>query len=428
MKGHLWFPYAQMKTMPAPLAVAGAQGSKIFLTDGRVLTDGIAAWWTQCHGYNHPHIVEALKEQADRFSHVMLAGFTHEPAERLAARLAKLLPGDLDHVFLADSGSVAVEIALKMAVQYWINRGQKRRKLVAFRHAYHGDTLGAMSVTDPQEGMHSLFAGYLPEQYFLDLPVDAATLRACDDFLAEHKSEIAAMIVEPLVQGAGGMLMYGPGVLRDLRRLADRHDILLIFDEVFTGFGRTGTMFACDHDGAVPDIIALGKALTGGAVTMAATVARRHVFEAFYSDTPEHAFMHGPTYMGNPLACAAANASLDLFEQEPRLQQVEAIGAQMRHELEKCKAIKGVRAVRTLGAIGAVELDAVPDLRWMRARFPAYEVWIRPFHNIVYLAPAFTIMPDELRVLTDAVATVLGEWAERGAKQRAQPMQTDLDA
>jgi adenosylmethionine---8-amino-7-oxononanoate aminotransferase len=429
MTDHLWLPYAQMKTMAPPLAVTRAEGCKIFLADGRVLIDGIASWWTQCHGYNHPHIVDAIKQQADQLSHVMLGGLVHEPAQKLAARLAKLLPGDLDHVFFSDSGSVAVEVALKMALQYWINLGATgRTKILAFRHGYHGDTLGAMSVTDPDEGMHHLFKGMLPQQIFADLPTNPEKINTLTVLLEKNADSIAAIIVEPLVQGAGGMLFHAPEVLRQLRALADQHNVLLIFDEIFTGFGRVGTMFACEQAGAVPDIITLGKALTGGAVTLAATVARRNVFEAFYSDRADHAFMHGPTYMGNPLACAAANSSLDLFEREPRLQQGQKINQQLRRELEPCRAIDGVRDVRTLGAIGAVELSDAPDLRWLRNIFPQHGVWIRPFHNVVYLTPALTIMPHELSKLTDATIAVLKEYAMYSDQQLTRQTTTDLDA
>ena len=287
----------------------------------------------------------------------MLGGLVHEPALRLAERLGNLLPGDLERVFFAESGSVAVEVAIKMAVQFFLNGNERdRTRLLAFRGGYHGDTMLTMSVCDPEEGMHALFSGVLPQHYLADLPRDAAGEATLDAFLATHAHEIAAILVEPLVQGAGGMLFHDPEVLRRLRRLADRHGILLILDEIFTGFGRTGTMFACEQAGIVPDIVTVSKALTGGTMPLSAAVARRHVFARFLSDDPMHALMHGPTFMGNPLACAAANASLDLFEREDRLVQVAAIGAQLRAELEPCRTLSGVRDVRALGAIGVVEL------------------------------------------------------------------------
>ncbi len=409
---HLWLPYTQMQTAPFPVKAVRTSGSRITLADGRELVDGVAAWWTACHGYSHPHIHEALVRQAGQMPHVMFGGMVHEPAIRLAARLAAMLPGDLERVFFTDSGSVAMEVAIKMAVQYHINRGTTgRTKILSFRGGYHGDTLGMMSICDPEEGMHSLFAGVLPEQVLADLPVDADSLVRLEALLAERGDSIAAMVTEPLVQGAGGMLFHDPEVLQRLRDLCDRHGILLILDEIFTGFGRTGTMFACEQAGIVPDIVALSKALTGGTMALAATVARRHVFEAFLSDSAGHALMHGPTFMANPLACAVANASLDLFDSEPRLEQVAAISAQLAQELEPCRTLPGVKDVRVLGAIGVVELETLDDPDALRRAFVERGVWIRPFRNIVYLTPAFTITPEELTRLTTAIADVLRERA-----------------
>ncbi len=397
-----------MKTAMPPLRAASTQGSRITLDDGRVLIDGIASWWTACHGYNHPHIAQAVSQQLARMPHVMFGGLVHEPAQRLAQRLAALLPGDLERVFFSDSGSVSVEVAIKMATQYWLNCGVRDRvKLVAFRGGYHGDTLTTMSVCDPEEGMHSLFAGVLPQHHVVGLPHDDAAHEAFERFLARHAHEVAAILVEPLVQGAGGMLFHDAAVLRRLRRSADAHGVLLILDEVFTGFGRTGSLFACEQAGIVPDIVTLSKALTGGTMGLAATIARRHVFEAFWSDDPMHALMHGPTFMANPLACAAANASLDLFEWEDRLGQVAAIAAQLEDELEPCRALPGVRDVRVRGAIGVVQLEAPPALGALKCRLVERGVWIRPFRDIVYLTPAFTIAPDDLSRLTDAVRAVV---------------------
>ena len=397
-----------MKTAPAPLRAVATEGTRITLDDGRVLTCGIASWWTACHGYNHPYIAQAVTRQLAAMPHVMFGGLVHAPAERLAERLTALLPGDLAHVFFSDSGSVAVEVAIKMAIQYWLNRGVRgRHRLVAFRGGYHGDTLATMSVCDPEEGMHSLFAGVLPQHHILTLPTDDASQAILEGFLVGHAQEIAAILVEPLVQGAGGMRFHDAATLRRLRDSADRHGLLLILDEVFTGFGRTGTMFACEQAGIVPDIVALSKALTGGTMGLAATVARRHVFEAFWSDDPLCALMHGPTFMANPLACAAANASLDLFEREDRLAQVAAIAAQMASELEPCRALPGVRDVRVRGAIGVVQLEGAPDLTMLKRRLVAAGVWVRPFRDIVYLTPAFTIAPEALRHLTGAIVGVL---------------------
>ncbi len=408
---HIWLPYAQMRHGPAPLPAVRTQGSRITLADGRELIDGIASWWTACHGYNHPHIAEAVTRQLQAMPHVMFGGLAHEPALTLARRLAQLLPGPLDRVFLCDSGSVAVEVAMKMAVQFWLNQGERgRTKFLSFRGGYHGDTFAAMSVCDPEEGMHSLFSGVLAKQIIAGLPVDEESEAAFGLLLDEHAESLAAILVEPLAQGAGGMIFHAPEVLQKLRRAADRHGLLLIFDEVFTGFGRTGTMFACEAAGVVPDIMVLSKALTGGTMGLGATIASGKVFEAFLSDDPAHALMHGPTFMANPLACAAANASLDLFEREPRLAQVAAISAVFRRDLEPCRNFPNVRDVRVLGAIGVVELDRIDDLNALKRRFVEKGVWVRPFRDIVYLTPAFTIAEDELKRLTDAVVAVLAGW------------------
>ncbi|HEY0567122.1 MAG TPA: adenosylmethionine--8-amino-7-oxononanoate transaminase [Xanthobacteraceae bacterium] len=404
---NVWLPYAAMKSA-RPFPVVRTQGSRITLADGRELIDGIASWWTACHGYNHPHIAAAVTSQLAVMPHVMLGGLVHEPALTLARRLAALLPGDLDHVFFSDSGSVAVEVAMKMAVQYWINRGiGGRTRFVAFKDGYHGDTTGAMALCDPASGMHRLFQGVLPQQHILDLPVDEESAAALDAFLERYAHEIAGIVVEPLVQGAGGLKLHDGEVLRRLRITAERYDLLLIFDEIFTGFGRTGTMFASEGAEVVPDIITLSKALTGGTLSLAATIASRKVFDAFWSDDPARALMHGPTYMANALACASANASLDLFESEPRLQQVEAISQQMTSELASCRDLPGVVDVRVRGAIGVVELQRIEDLAGLRARFVEEGVFIRPFGNVVYLTPAFTIAPDELSRLTAAIGRVL---------------------
>jgi adenosylmethionine-8-amino-7-oxononanoate aminotransferase len=406
---HVWLPYTQMKTARLPLAVERTEGCRIVLADGRELIDGIASWWTACHGYNHPHIRQAVERQLAVMPHVMLGGLAHEQALTLARRLAALLPGDLDRVFFSESGSVAVEIAMKMAQQYWINQNEpKKAKFVAFKGGYHGDTIGAMAVSDPDAGMHDIFRGLMPEHVIADLPADAASGDALELVLARHAESIAAVIVEPLVQGAGGMRFHDDATLQRLRAVADHCGALLIFDEIFTGFGRTGTMFACEQAGVVPDIITLSKALSGGTLPLAATVARRHVFDAFWSDDPRKALMHGPTYMGNALACAAANASLDLFEREPRLWQVKAIEEQMARELAACRGLPGVKEVRVKGAIGVVEMQQIAELHVLRARFVEEGVFIRPFGNIIYLTPSFTIAADELTRLTRAIVKVIG--------------------
>ncbi|WP_447990231.1 adenosylmethionine--8-amino-7-oxononanoate transaminase [Achromobacter spanius] len=407
---HIWLPYAQMKTVTPPLPVVRSHGSRLELADGRSLIDGVASWWTACHGYNHPHIAQAVRAQLDAMPHVMFGGLTHEPALTLARRLAGLLGPGLDRVFYTDSGSVAVEVAMKMAVQFWLNQGEGgRSRFVAFRGGYHGDTFGTMAVCDPDEGMHSLYRGMLAEHDIVDLPRDDAAYAALDQFLQARAPQLAGILVEPLVQGAGGMLLHDPEVLRRLRRLADRHGLLLIFDEIFTGFGRTGTMFAFEQAGIKPDIITLSKALTGGTLPLAATVASNRVFDAFWSDNPAHALMHGPTFMGNALACAAANASLDLFESEPRLAQAQALSQALATGLEPCRDLPWVRDVRVLGAIGVVELDGITDREALKRRLVEAGVWVRPFGNVVYLTPALTIDGDDLAALIHAVVAVLGQ-------------------
>ncbi|QHI95014.1 adenosylmethionine--8-amino-7-oxononanoate transaminase [Aristophania vespae] len=405
---HLWLPYCQMKTAPYPAEAVSTKDSTITLSNSQKLIDGIASWWTACHGYNHPHLQAALIEQAQKMPHIMFGGMIHEPAARLSERLSQILPGDLNHVFFTDSGSVAMEVAAKIALQFHLNRGEKTRsKLLSFRGGYHGDTLMMMSICDPEEGMHSLFGQTLPKQVLADIPKTSADLKNLRMLLEKDSTQIAAMIIEPLVQGAGGMIFHDAEILKNLRNLCDEFGILLILDEVFTGFGRTGTMFAYEQANIVPDIIALSKALTGGTMPLAATIAREHVYQTFLSDNPNHALMHGPTFMANPLACAVANASLDLFEKEPRLQQVQHIEKQLLKELEPCRALPHVKDVRVKGAIGVVELDAIKDSARLNKAFIEKNVWIRPFRNIIYLTPAFTIKTDELSMLTSAIYDVL---------------------
>ncbi len=404
----LWRPYTQMKTAQPPLAVARTEGTRIVLRDGRVLLDGLASWWTACHGYNHPHIRAAVAEQLGRMPHVMFGGLTHAPAERLAERLAAMLPGDLRHVFLAESGSVAVEVAMKMAAQCWLNRGVRgRTRFLAFNGGYHGDTFATMSVCDPEEGMHRLFRGLLADQLLVDLPRDDASTAAFESVLAAHAEELAGILIEPLAQGAGGMLFHDASVLRRVRQAADRFGLLLIADEIFTGFGRTGAMFACAAAGVTPDIITLSKALTGGTMALSAAVARPHVFERFWSDEPTHALMHGPTFMANPLACAAANASLDLFESEDRLGQVAGIAVALEAGLAPCRSLPGVRDVRVQGAVGVVELERAESVRGVSDACVARGLWVRPFGRVVYLTPAFTISPEDLARLTQGLCEAI---------------------
>ena len=405
----LWLPYCQMQTAPSPHVATRTEGVRIHLEDGRCLIDGTASWWTACHGYNHPHIRDAVGRQLEAMPHVMLGGLVHDPVITLTERLTKLLPGPLNHVFYSESGSVSVEIAMKMALQYWINQGiSGRTRFLAFRDAYHGDTFAAMSVCDPEDGMHRLFKGALAEQVIVDLPRTADQAAALEQTLDRHAGQLAAVIVEPLVQAAAGMKFHPPEVLARIASAARRHDSLLILDEIATGFGRTGTMFACEQAGVTPDIVTLSKALTGGALPLAATVATEAVYRAFLSESPDQALMHGPTYCGNPLGCAAANASLDLFETEPRLAQVRDIEAQLRDELADCAGMPGVADVRVKGAIGVVELEGRADVGRLRDQFVDEGVWIRPFGNVVYLMPALVIGSEDLRMLTAAVRRVVG--------------------
>jgi adenosylmethionine-8-amino-7-oxononanoate aminotransferase len=404
---HIWLPYAQMKTARMPLPVIGVKGSRILLADGRELIDGVASWWTVAHGYRNSHIETAIKRQLETVPHVMLGGLAHKQAYLLAARLAALLPDPLERVFFSDSGSVAVEVAMKMAMQVWLNRGVNGRTLfVSFKGGYHGDTLGTMAICDPDEGMHALFGPALLPQLVVDLPDTDERRAAFAALLRAEKDRIAAVIVEPMLQGAGGMRVMSPETLRAIADETGAAGHLLIFDEIFTGFGRTGKMFAMEHAGVVPDILCLGKALSGGFLPLAATVASRDVFDAFLSDDPGTALMHGPTFMGNALACAAANASLDLFEREPRLEHAAWIEQHLRKTLEPCRSLPGVKDVRVLGAMGAVQLARL-DRDAMRAKFVEEGVWIRPFGDVVYLTPALTISEPELAALTTAIVKVL---------------------
>jgi len=415
ISSHLWLPYSQMQTVPASLPVVRTDGVRLYLEDGRSLIDGVSSWWTACHGYNHPHIQGAVAAQLERMPHVMLGGLVHAAAEKLAARLAALLPGDLEHAFFAESGSVAVEIAMKMALQFRFNRGERERtRFLSFQHAYHGDTFAAMSVCDPTEGMHQLFGEVLSKQLVVPVPHDAALAAAFEATLARHAHELTAIIVEPLVQAAGGMKFHTPETLAFIAASARRHGLLLILDEIATGFGRTGTLFACEQASVTPDIVTLSKALTGGTLPLAATVASKHVYEAFLSDDFGRALMHGPTFSGNPLACAAANASLDLFASEPRLEQVAGIAARLADGLAPCRARTDVRDVRVKGAIGVVQLQRAPRLDALRQRFVRHGVWVRPFGDVVYLMPPFVIDAADLEQLIAAVHDVLAEASAAG--------------
>ncbi len=404
----LWLPYCQMQTAPSPEKVARTEGCKIILEDGRELIDGIASWWSACHGYNHPHIVSEMEKQLRTMPHVMLGGLVHEPALKLAERLVEITPEGLSRVFFSDSGSTAVEVALKMALQYCRQRGKPHKdRFICFHDGYHGDTLGAMSVSDPEHGMHKAFKNSVIKQYVIAIPTDEYSFAEFDNLLASLGGTIAGLIIEPLVQGAGGMKFHSADVLAEIHRLCKKHEVLFIVDEIATGFYRTGSLFACDEAGIAPDILCLGKALTAGMTGMGATLASEEIFSAFLSDNREDAFMHGPTFMGNALACAAANASLDVFEKEPRAAQVAAIETQLTAELEACRHLPNVVDVRVKGAIGVVQLAPEVDVYALRPKFLEHNVWIRPFGDIVYLAPPLVISGEELSVLTGAINIIL---------------------
>lgn len=413
---HVWRPYTQMKTEAAPLEVVATEGCWLHLRDGRRLLDGIASWWTACHGYNHPHIRAEVAAQLEAMPHVMFGGLSHEPAERLGVRLAALLPGSLNHAFFTESGSVSVEVAMKMAIQSWQNRGRPgKTERVAFLGGYHGDTFATMALCDPSEGMHTRFRGVLPQSRVVRLPRTPDQRDRFRSWLLRRKDRIATVLVEPLVQAAGGFLFHEPELLRFLREVCTEAEVLLIFDEIAVGFGRLGSMFACEAAGVVPDIITLSKALTGGTLPLAATVATTEVFEAFWSDDKADALMHGPTYMANPMGCAAANASLDLFEREPRLEQARAMEPRMREGLGALASTPGVVDVRARGALGVVELSDGEASTWLRRRFVDAGVWVRPLGRSVYLMPPLVASEAELAQLTSAVVEVVGEWSDHFA-------------
>jgi adenosylmethionine-8-amino-7-oxononanoate aminotransferase len=413
---HLWLPYCQMKLAPPALPVIATRGCRIELADGRELIDGIASWWSMCHGYNHPHILASVSRQLNTMPHVMFGGLVHEQALRLAKRLTEMVKGGLSRAFFSDSGSTAVEVALKIALQYWRNRGVTGKdRFLCFTDGYHGDTAGAMAVSDPARSMHKAFRGALVEQFVVDIPAGAAAFLELDAHLTGIAGRLAGMIIEPLVQGAGGMRFHGAENLAALAALAKKHNILFIADEIATGFFRTGHSFACAGAGVRPDILCLGKALTGGTIGLGATLASEEIFEAFLSDDHDFALMHGPTFMANPLACAAANASLDLFESEPRGGQAARIEGALKTGLARCRALPDVVDVRVLGAIGVVQLEQMVDVRALRPRFVERGVWVRPFKDIVYLMPPLIIDDEELSVLMNAVYDVLSERTLKGS-------------
>ncbi len=414
-RAHLWHPYTSAVD-PLPChAVARTDGCRIHLADGRVLIDAMASWWSAIHGYNHPRLVEAARRQLETMPHVMFGGLTHAPAVELGRRLVELAPPGLEHVFFADSGSVAVEVAIKMALQYAVATGHPEKcRLLTVRGGYHGDTFAAMSVCDPVTGMHHLFSGILPKQLFaerpscrFDAPFDEASVAGFTSLMEAHAAEIAAVIIEPIVQGAGGMWFYHGDYLRRVRDLCDRHDVLLILDEIATGFGRTGRMFACEHAGIAPDILCLGKALTGGMMTLAATLATKCVAHGVSKGGLP--FMHGPTFMANPLACAVGVASLDLLTESDWQANIARLEVALREGLAPCRDAPRVADVRVLGGIGVVEMREPVDVAALQEQFVADGVWIRPFGRLIYLMPPYIAGEAELEMLTGTVRRVVGE-------------------
>ncbi|MEL6492572.1 MAG: adenosylmethionine--8-amino-7-oxononanoate transaminase [Cyanobacteria bacterium J06621_3] len=410
---HVWHPYAAMPNPLPVFPVRSASGVRIELEDGRSLIDGISSWWTCIHGYNHPQLNAAAKAQMEKMSHVMFGGLTHRPAVDLAKKLIDITPADLQHVFFSDSGSVAVEVAMKMAVQYWHNRGKPdKTQFLTIRNGYHGDTFAAMSACDPVNGMHHLFSGLLQKQYFADAPQvrfgedwQEKDIESFAALLEGNRDRIAAAIFEPVVQNAGGVRFYHPEYVHRASELCKQHDVLLILDEIATGFGRSGKLFACEHADICPDIMCVGKALSGGFMSLAATLTTTHISKTF-SQGEAGVFMHGPTFMGNPLACAVSLANIELLESYDWQQKIEQIEAQMREELEPCRELDAVKDVRVLGAIAAVELHNPVDMATVQPMFVDQGVWLRPFGRLLYTMPPYIIEPHELRAVTSAIYSV----------------------
>jgi len=410
-KQHIWHPYTSIGDPLPVYGVTHTDQNKLYLDDGTELIDGMASWWSAIHGYNHPKIVSAIQQQAQIMCHVMFGGITHAPAVELCKKLVAISPEPLQKVFLADSGSVSVEVAIKMALQYWISKGETNKtKLMTAKKGYHGDTFAAMSVCDPVNSMHSMYQGFLPEHIFVDAPKagfydneSEAELAALEHAFEQHSNEVAAFIIEPIVQNAGGMNFYHPSYLKKLRALCDKYQVLLILDEIATGFGRTGKMFACEHANISPDIMCIGKALTGGAMTLSATLATEEVAVGI-SEGEAGVLMHGPTFMGNPLACSAANASLDLLHENDWLSQINSIEQTMNTHLSQCSQLETVEDVRVLGGIGVVQVNRSVDVAKIQKYFiREHKVWIRPFGKLIYIMPPYISSDSDIMALCTAI-------------------------
>ena len=414
---HVWHPYASMDNPPPAYPVVSAHGVRLTLADGQELIDGMASWWCAVHGYNHPYLNAAMHQQISDMSHVMFGGITHAPAVTLAKRLVDLTPKGLDKVFFADSGSVAVEVAIKMALQYWHSQHQaKKNRMLTIRNGYHGDTFGAMAVCDLVNGMHSLFASVLPQHHFVDAPpmgfdrpLETDDLTELEDKMRQYQYKIAALILEPIVQGAGGMRFYSPQWLRGAAKLCKQYNILLIADEIATGFGRSGALFACDHAQVQPDIMCLGKAITGGTMSFAATLTTNEIATSI-SRGEASCFMHGPTFMANPLACAVANASLDLLEQSDWKNQVDGINKGLHQLLRPAIDLPYVEDVRVLGAFGVIQVTQTVDLGIIQKMFVEDGVWVRPFGKLVYVMPPYVMSPEDLALLCKGILRVLARY------------------
>lgn len=416
---HIWHPYTSLIDPLPVYLVESASGVRIKLHDGRELIDGMASWWSVIHGYNHPVLTETVKNQVEHLSHVMFGGLTHEPAIELCRKLIELTPDGLNRVFLCDSGSISVEVAMKMAIQYYYSKGYSgKNRFLTIRSGYHGDSFHAMAVCDPENGMHSIYKGVLPEYFFADEPRtafhdrwDPSDTDSLEKHLTNHAHTVCAVILEPIVQGAGGMRFYHPEYLKRVRALCDKHDVLLIADEIATGFGRSGKLFACEHAGISPDILCVGKAITGGYMTLAAVLATEEIGHQISRGEPG-VFMHGPTFMGNPLACSVACTSIDLLltsRWDEKVAQIEAI---LTDSLGECRSVAGVNDVRVLGAIGVVEMDEPVDMARIQRRFVDNGVWVRPFGKLVYVMPPYVINEEDLTILSKVICKVVAQEAD----------------